>query len=67
MDVAILVYKTSTVKLHCGTHQCTLTLHFVQWAFSSEWLCECTLWPFKGIDLGENSWFFCFVFNIVMY
>lgn len=25
------INKTSTIKLHCGTHQCTLTFHFVQW------------------------------------
>lgn len=31
MDVAILAFRISTIKLYCGTHKCTLTLHFVQW------------------------------------
>lgn len=49
MDVAILVYKTSTIKLQCGTHFSIDELYILCNGFILRMtLCECTLWPFLG-------------------
>lgn len=56
MDVAILVYKISTIKLQCGTHFSIDELYILCNGFILRMtLCECTLWPFFGGGVRENS------------
>lgn len=67
MDVAILVYKTSTIKLQCGTHFSKDELYVLCNGFILRMtLCECTLWPFfgGGMRVGENSMLRLFFLNI---
>lgn len=57
MDVAILVYKTSTIKLQCGTHFSIGELYILCNGFILRMtLCECTLWPFF-LEGGESREF----------
>lgn len=67
MDVAILVYKTSTIKLQRGTHFSIDELYILCNGFILRMtLRECTLWPFLGggVRVRENSTLGIFFLNI---